>query len=372
MHGLRRLGDIFLQKRLEPVSSQALSTMKILRRDIEQRNKAGSMELVTEHQDDVYTLSSIIRPGDIATSSTTRKIQLDSRTQQKISLSMRIKIETVTVDLETSVIYLKGRTTELHEHIKLGSYHTLDIPLGQKFKLHKEEWPASSIREIVECAKSQPEMVFTIFYEKECVVSVVSQNRINVVMKQEIRSRRFGDIIKTLEKDLGEIQLYVIASMHDIRNEFYKAASASQVLKRKLGMFCVVKVPPECKGCSNAKVINTILTDRELSRAFKGIQYVDDLRELDGFFVLFAKGSDLVRVGRREVDEAMDYGAVEKLMITDELYRPHNVEARREIEEFCREARKMGCKICVIPVAHFLGGRLKELGGLCATLKFSF
>lgn len=346
--------------------------MRLGKNRIDQRNKSGSMEITPEHQDDIYVLSSVIDPGDMVTSSTTRKVQIDVKTQQRMVLVLKIKIEAINVDLESSTIYLKGRTVLMNEHVKLGSYHTIDVTVGQPFELEKDEWPALSIRQLREAAKPQPEVIFIVFYERECVVSMVTRNRVTIILKQEIKNKKFTNILKTLEKHVGKISLFVIASTFEIRNEFHKAVSASKELRKALGSFCVVKVPPECRGCPNSKVINTILTDKDLSKVFQGVQYIDDLREMDNFLVGFAKGSDLVCVGMKDIREAMEYGALERVMVTDERIKPNEVTQRREMEAFCKEAQAMNCKISVIPVAHFSGEKLREMGGICAMLKFNY
>ncbi|KMV66500.1 PelA-like RNA-binding protein [Encephalitozoon cuniculi EcunIII-L] len=346
--------------------------MKLEKNKVDQRNGSGSIKMVPEHQDDIYVLSSVIDAGDMVTSATTRKIQIDGKTQQRMMLTLKIKIETINVDLESCTIYLKGRTVVINEYVKLGSYHTIDITLGQSFELEKEEWPAMSIKLLKEATRPQPETAFIVFYERECVVSIVTRSKISIVLKQETKNRKFANIIKALEKYVGKVNLFVVASMFEIRNDFNKAVQASKELKEASGSFCVVKVPPECRGCSNSKVINTILTDKDLSKTFQGIQYIDDLREIDDFFVRFAKGSELVCIGMEDIREAMNYGALKRLMVTDEKMKPADVEERRKMEMFCKEVQAMNCKISVIPIAHFSGERLKDMGGVCAVLKFNY
>lgn len=346
--------------------------MKLGKDRIDNKSKSGSMEITAENQDDIYMLSSIIYVGDMVTAGTRRKVQIDGKTQQKISLTLKIRIETISIDLENSIIYLKGKTVNVHEHVKLGSYHTIDIGLGQSFVLYKEEWFTTSIKHLKEATKPQAEIIFIVFYERECVVSVVSKNRINTILKQEIRNRKFGNIINMLEKYVGKVNLFVIASAFEIRNEFYKAVPMSKELKRVYNCLCVVKIPLECKGLPNSRVISTILTDKDLSKCFQGVQYVNDLKEIDNFFVDFAKESSLICVGMCDIREAMEYGALDKLMITDEIARPKTIEERREIEAFCKEMQSINCKIFIIPVAHFSGKRLREIGGMCGTLKFNY
>ncbi|KAG5859398.1 release factor domain 1 domain-containing protein [Encephalitozoon hellem] len=346
--------------------------MKLEKNKIDQRCMSGSLRMTPEHQDDIYILSSVIDVGDMVTSVTTRKIQIDGKTQHRMTLTLKIKIESINVDLESSTIYLKGKTVLINEHVKLGSYHTIDVTLGQSFELEKEEWQEMSIRLLKEAAKPQPEVIFIVFYEKECVVSMVTRSKVSIILKQEMKNRKFGNVVKTLEKYIGKVSLFVIASMFEVRNEFYRAVMGSKELKKACNSFCVVKVPPECRGCSNSKVISTILTDKELSKVFQGVQYIDDLKEMDGFFVKFAKGSDLICIGMESIREAMDYGALDRLMITDERIKPNDVEERKEMEAFCKEIQAMNCKISIIPVAHFSGERLKEMGGICGLLKFNY
>ena len=62
--------------------------------------------------------------------------------------------------------------------------------------------------------------------------------------------------------------------------------------------------------------------------------------------------------------EAFEYGAIKTLFITDALYRPRTVEERKKIEDILNQAAELRVKICVIPVIHESGEKLKAMVGL--------
>lgn len=328
--------------------------------------------MIPENQDDVYTLSFILAEGDVVYASTTRKIQLEGRDSQKINLSLRLKVEVITIDLENSIIYLKGKTIDLNEHVKLGSYHTFNITLGNTFELHKIRWEPFMLKQLKERTQPQNEIIITIFYERDCVVSSVSQSRISILLKQEIKNKKFCNILRILEKHANGPNLFIIAGLTDIRNDFKQSMESSKELQKILKSVCVIKLPPECKKQPNAKVIEEILVNKEFESRFKNIQYIEDLKEVEKFLIAFAKESELICIGFSDLEDALDYGALDTLLIIDELYRPKTLEQRRHIEGFLQRATDMHVKVSIIPVSHYSGQKLQEMGGLGGILKFNY
>jgi protein pelota len=229
--------------------------MKIQHNNVDMKRLSGQLSLIPESQDDIYELESVICIGDKVKSHTQRKIQLDNKNQIKMNLFLKIKIETIHVDLEGCIIYLKGRTCEENEHVKLGSYHTIEVELEKKFCLEKETWTNKQLKTLRESTKARQDILFVILYEKECVVSKVGKNRITIKSKLEIKNKKFANVINTLSNSVQSVEMVVIASVLEMRNDLYKAIKSHKDFKT-YESFCVVKLPVELKKSPNSKIIN--------------------------------------------------------------------------------------------------------------------
>lgn len=345
--------------------------MKIESNQIDPKTRSGGMKLVPNNNDDIYYLSLIILPGDKISSYTTRKLSLDGgKTQKKITLKLEIKVEAVDSDLETGIMYIKGKTSCEHEHVRIGSYHTLDVAVGTEFTLTKKEWKQSDISKINKCCKEVPEICFVIFFEKGCAVSTVSSNEINIVYKEDARSKTFKDLVCNTIKIKSKVKSIVIAGASEIRNEFHKQLLSTDSAISKITI--VLKLTPDYKGLSNSKVISKILSDPNMLPSLQNLKFVDDLKEIQKFFVSIDLNQEEVCIGLKEVSEALDYGAVKTLFVTDKFCKPKTVSEREFADSFIKKADELRAKVCIIPVGLDLGERLETIGSVACSLSFNY
>lgn len=345
--------------------------MKIESSHIDNKTQSGIMKLIPNNEDDIYHLSSIILPGDRVSSYTTRKVSLDGgKTQKKVSLKLEVKVESLDTDLTTGVIYAKGKTSIENEYIKIGSYHTLDIAIGTDFTLFKSEWKKNEINKIKECSKEVPEVLFVVFYDKDCVISSVSSNGSRIIHKEEIKSKNFKEVMNQTVKMKDKVKSIVIASISEIRNDFLKILIKENPSLQK--MVSVIKLTPEYKGIPNSKLISKILVDRNYLSSLNNVAFVEDLKEIQILFNILDQNLGEVAIGLREVGEAMEYGAIKILFVTDKFRRPKTVTEREFSDSFIRKAESLRAKVCTIPISMDLGERLDAIGGVACTLAFNY
>ena len=345
--------------------------MKIESTHIDHKTQSGSMKLVPNNEDDIYHLTSIIHKGDRIACLTTRKVSLDGgKTQKKITLKMEVKVETLDTDLGTGVIYAKGKTSIENEHIKIGSYHTLDIAVGTEFSLFKSEWKRNEIAKIKECCKEIPEVLFVVFYERDCVISSASSNGVRTIYKEEIKSKNFKEVTIQTIKMKEKVKNIVIASMSEIRNDFFKFLIKENSSIEK--MVSVIKLTAEYKGLPNSKLVSKVLVDKNYMSLLNNVAFVEDLKEIQKLFNILDQNAGDVSIGIKEVGEAMEYGAIKVLFITDKFRRPKVVAEREFSDSFIKKAEDLRAKICTIPISMDLGERLDTIGGVACTLAFNF
>lgn len=345
--------------------------MKILNISMEGKSSIGSIKIMPLCSDDLYALNDVIVPGDVIEAQTTRKVSMDGgKTQHKVSLVLAIKVETIETDLDDCIMYIKGKTCKEHENVRQGSYHTLDIVLNEHFTISKNDWTDSMIRKLKEAKNEDSEMCFIIFYDKDCVVSRISQTGVKNIYKEEIKNKNYKALINSILSVKEGIKNFVIASISDVRNDFAKALLKDHKdLEKKVS---VLKLTPDYKGIPNSKVISKMLVEKNFAQAFANVKYVDDLREIEGFFLDISLGKKNSCVGEKEVLEAFEYGALKTLFITDSFYRPGTVEERKKNSSIIQQAHNFRAKVCIIPVSHEHGQRLKSMGHIAGVLQFDY
>lgn len=83
---------------------------------------------------------------------------------------------------------------------------------------------------------------------------------------------------------------------------------------------------------------------------------------LNEFFTMLATSSEKAVYGANDVKKALDYGAVDKLLLS---------ESFDKIEEFEDLANKIGTNVFIISVETKEGNQLKDLGGVAAILRYA-
>ena len=68
---------------------------------------------------------------------------------------------------------------------------------------------------------------------------------------------------------------------------------------------------------------------------------------------------------------ALDFGAIETLLISDHLFRAKNTAVRKQYVQFSEQAEKAGTKVIIFGSMSHTGQRLKEMTGVAAILKYS-
>lgn len=68
----------------------------------------------------------------------------DSSSSRRITINLMINVETVRVDLTVGILHVKGRVCRENDHVNMGAYHTIDIPMHHHVKIFKDPWDSVS------------------------------------------------------------------------------------------------------------------------------------------------------------------------------------------------------------------------------------
>lgn len=350
--------------------------MKILNED----KKEGIVEVFPETLDDLWHLSHVVEAGDNVSSKTTRRIQdntgdkLRSDRGVKKTFFLGIDVENIGFHIFTGKLRLTGVITRGPEDlIPLGSHHTLEVKLHTPLTIKKEKWSKymlDRLQRAVDASKKLSAIV-VVLEDDTATLGIIRQFGIeyygpingSISGKRIIDKNRDKNILQFYKKVVDavtkfeDIQNIIVAGPGFVKNDFYSYLKdkhkdlASKVIVENIGTGGRV-------GISEVIKKGTVEKLTVENRVAEEIQAVNDL------LINIAKNSSKVVYGVSETKNAVNMGAVEKLLVLDKAVPNNNLEETIAIVE------NMNGEVITISSEHEGGEQLSALGGIAAILRY--
>ncbi len=356
--------------------------MKVLiMRIIHQDAKRGIIELFPETLDDLWHLSHLIEPGDLVSSKTTRRIQdttgerLRSDRGIKKTFFMGIRVESINFHKYTGKLRAKGIIeTGPEDLVSFGSHHTIDLKLNNSVRIEKERWSKwhlKRIKEAIDASKIPRALVVVIeddvadmgilrqygveYYGP--IIGGVSGKRIVQKNRQQIINNFYDGIARTINNFEG-IEGIVIAGPGFGKNDFFQFINDKYPDLANISRL-------ENTGAGGRTGIHEVLQKGILEEMATEGRIAHEIRMMARVLEEIGKTSNMVVYGKKEVKSAAEAGAIENLLIIDELLRERDVEKMMDMTE------NLGGKVMVLSSEHDGGKQLNALGGLAALLRYA-
>ncbi|MEM2718112.1 MAG: mRNA surveillance protein pelota [Candidatus Bathyarchaeia archaeon] len=358
------------------------SSMKILEKDF----KHGKVTVVPEFLEDFWTLYTVIQKGDIAYARTTREVRLGERYERsekgkRISVFLGLRVENVYWDKSLNRLRVHGIVCDAPEDIgAMGAHHTFNITLNTPLTIVKKRWLDYHIRQIERAAsgRAAPIIIVSIDDEGYCVATlsgvgldIVAEERISLPGKHMADERRrvlvemfksaarvMEDLVKSLN---GSIIVVGVGLVKDMFIEFLRESQLDVYDK-------IVDV--KSVNSAGRSGIYEALRSGILSKALQHMRVIEESSAVEEILKRLGMGRGDVTYGLSGVERAASLGAVEELLVTDELIRASSDEVMLLLEGLIRSVEDKGGRVRIISVEHEAGAKLKSLGGIAALLRF--
>ena len=326
----------------------------------------GEISLFPENLDDLWHLAHLVVAGDLVFATTFRSLESSTdkiRPEKTEKKPVRLGIRVEKVEFHRT--FNRLRIAGIIEHgVDTGSYHTLNIDAGHEVSVIKR-WLAVDLERVERAVKASTAGVVHVVsiedgeaqvfrirqYGPEHVVTLTGGSGKREGL--DIRSAFFEEVFSSLSGVTGPV---VLAGPGFIKDDFLSylrshepetAERCISVETRRVGRGAV----QEAIGLG---VLDKITEDIQLSR---------EVRVMDEF--LKRMGTDgRVAYGTDEVSAAVDYGAVETLMVSDEMMR------LPEVSLLIEKAENMQAGVVIFSGEFDPGAQLLALGGIAALLRF--
>lgn len=356
--------------------------MKILDRDF----KHGHVRVVPESLEDLWTLNNIIRKNDIVHARTTREVRLGDRYERpekgkRISVTLGVRVERVFWDRNLNRLRIHGIVCDAPEDVgAMGSHHTLNITLNTPLTITKERWPDYYIEQLEKAASREaaPIIIISIDDEGYCIavlrgfgIDTVTEERISLPGKHledermrisnemfKSASRALEDIVKTLD---GSI---IILGLGFIKNYFLRFLKENSP-----GLYERIVDVKSVNSTGKAGIYEAMRSGI-LTKTLKHARIIEESEAVEEVLKRIGMGRSDVTYGLNEVLRASSLGAIEEVLLVDELIRESSEEELNTLEKLTLEVEEKGGRVKIISVEHEAGVKLKSLGGVAALLRF--
>ncbi|WFD33670.1 Translation factor pelota [Malassezia cuniculi] len=428
--------------------------MKIVSRHLE-RDGSGTVALIPEGDEDLYHLYNLIQPGDLVRSSTVRRIQSESSTGSIESHRIRLQltISVTKLDFEMAggqgmsnsdaplgtisendsassaqstpfssmvlgeageagssaalsgasqgqpTLHLAGRVAEENEHVRTGSFHTLDIEINRKLSIKKELWDAHHLETLEESgeAGNTAEVGAVILGEGRAIVCLLTNNmtivrqRIHVPMPRKRQGAGHGGaasssaaklidrfngqvyaaVMKLLE--LPAMRTVILASPAFWRETMYDyliSEATRRGDKLLMGSEAKRKLLKVHTATTHVHALMEVLKSPEVAAQLQNTKFTRETQLMDKFLRTLASDELRAWYGERQVVLAAARGAVGTLLLSDALLRNAHPQRRKQWVELGEQIRSFGGQVVVFSTLHESGRQLNSLGGVAALLTY--
>lgn len=370
--------------------------MKIVKRKLKvkekgsgEKKRVGEISLVPESLDDLWHLKHVIDAGDLVYSVTFRRLEeatdkvRPDKTEKK-PVRLGIRTEGVEFHKFSRRLRIKG-VIEHGIETELGAYHTFNIEPGVKLSVVKE-WKEHQLKRLREAEKAvaSPDVLVVTVEDGEAIAGVVRQYGVDELFSLRYGSGKgmesagggkkdfFNDLLKHVQNSVQvtRAEALIIAGPGFIKDDFFSFLKEQDAELAK-------KTRIEQTSSIGVSGFLEVLKRGAVERLKKEERLTKEVTLLDRLMAEISKDWDNKAVyGKEEVRRALEYGAVETLLVSDEKLmksRIEGAEEEREAEEIDRmleEAERKRGEVVVFSTEFEPGKRLNALGGIAAILRF--
>jgi protein pelota len=351
--------------------------MKVLHRDL----KEGKIKLRPENPDDLWYLKSIISKGDLVSGRSYRRIRDEEkkRADKGVRVPISIDLRVDSTDFARYIMRLRvtGKIEKGPEDlISMGSFHTIEIKPNDHITVIKEKWKGWELDRIKEAEKAgkTPLVLVVCVEDGDAELAIIRRYGVDFLVRVAVNvsgKRVAKEHETTMKEFLGEVSKKIgeVLKVEDIHATlicgpgFVKEHLLALIKEKQpsIAEHCYI----EGVGTGGRAGIQEVLKRGVIERIVSESRVSFETGLFEKLLEEMSKSTGLAAYGLDEVKKALKYGAVEKLLISDEFLRSYQGSDR-----LIENVRGKRGEAVIISMEHDAGERLQKIGGIGALLRF--
>jgi protein pelota len=345
---------------------------------VHQNPKTGEIKLIAENLDDIWHLHNIIQPGDHVRAVTFRTAEDPSSDRiratktEKKRMTLTLTVDKVEFHEFSNRLRIHGVITEGPQD--LGQHHTfnVDTEILEPITLIKETWRPHDIERLQEAVnqRTEPVLLFVSLDEDTATIAVLRQSGIQLIAEidahrsgkmyesKETTSEYYGDILGIIKTTKTPGTPLVIIGPGFAREHLIAYGKSKEP-----SLFDSFVTYPTGHASMNgineaikSGIVDKLTKDNRVSKETQAVEHLLEEVRKDG----------LATYGPKEVEDALQRGAVDTLLISDQCIRS------RQGERYLDLARKTTSRFLIINSLHEAGKKFEGLGGIAAILRYKY
>lgn len=331
-----------------------------------------------ESEEDLWILKTILRPGDYVIGKTYRDVAKGGKGEkEKRAIIVKIAIKNVEFQPFTGKLRLFGVIVEGPEEYGVkGKHQSILLVPGKEVVIEREGgWPNKVIEKLREAGPRGRTVIAAVDYD-EYAIAVLSPHGVKFVVdtgtslpgkddpsrEQEVRSlveRIANLIVRTASEYKAPIAVVVGPG-------FLKKLVAEKVK----GMAPNLRLIVDESSMGGRAGVEEAMRRPSIWSVLQEYAIAEAEEVLAQAMKEAAHGGERLATG---VDEALvvsRMGAVDRMVVVDELIYALDDDVRRKVSEILDEVEKRGGKVVIIPRDSPIGERIWMMGGIVALLRF--
>mmetsp|Transcript_43661 Transcript_43661/g.102822 ORF Transcript_43661/g.102822 Transcript_43661/m.102822 type:complete len:413 (-) Transcript_43661:473-1711(-) len=367
--------------------------MRLLHKEISK--EGGRVTIIPDDAEDMWCLYNLIAVGDSVRTETVRKVVSESATGsvsgERLRVKLTIQVEAVDFDAQTPALRLKGKNIVENEHVKLGAYHTLELEANRKFTLGKSGWD-SVASEMVDRAcdtSAKADLAAVVMQEGLAYICLITSSltlnrqkiEVTIPRKQgaaamgrdKALNKFYDQVMKGVMNhvDFSIVKCLIIASPGFVKDSFMDyiyAQAHKQDLKALLEQRDKFLLCHCSSGHMNA--LAEVMQDPKVAMRLADTKAHAEQKSLADFYKMLDRDSSRTAYGEKHINKAMDIGAIETLLLSDNLFRSEDPQTRKKYVSLVETVKDAGGVVRIFSTMHISGQQLERLSGLAAILRF--
>jgi protein pelota len=354
--------------------------VKIMGRNLRQ----GFIKVVPTSDDDLWHLYNVIYKGDEIYAYSSRAVKTDQeysrpKSAERVSAFMGVTVESVAWDKFLGKLRVHGRICHAPDIMPSGAHHTLNIALNQPVTIVKKEWPKHLLNRLFRASKTEKPMIIIAIDDEGFAIAETRQYGVEIKVEERVKLPGKHEA----DKRIAATKEYFKRAASSLRHFWTPNHSPIVIVgvgfvKGDLVKFLADEAKDMSKSVADVKSVNNggvsgiyeALRSGVLLKAAKQLRIVNETEVVEEVMKRLGKSLTTVTYGLDAVENAVNMGAVETLIIADTLLREADENPRLHLERLMREAEQRRATITVVSTEHEAGKELEALTGIAALLRF--
>ncbi len=336
-------------------------------------DKRGVLRVRIDSEDDLWLLSLLISPGDLVKALTTRDVSLGYE-KRRIPMVLTLRVSKTEFQPFTNRLRVHGIVVEGPDRFGVkGSHHTINVDIGSEVTIYKQVWSPRLLDELLKLVRPIRLILVALDFDEYAIALIQSQG-LKILDERSISLPISDDRLESAkEAALREIAKRVVESAQRLGVDTVIIASTGSLkeelrdLVRELAPG--IKVYTDTVANGGYAGIQELLNRDSIQRVLRDIAVAEAAEVLHEFDYLLVKDIGRVVYGLDDAELAAEMGAVEKLVIVDEMLSSFD-EARQRVEKLLKSVAEKRGRVIIVPTDSPPGQRVKMLGGVIAILRY--